>query len=96
MVMTTVATNTIKEMWNFGALYLLSGSSRFEEQFDLHKLETVLFTWLVRNNDNHNAIETGASGFPGPELGHYILELEEKECCNSFSCFEILLTSFTQ
>lgn len=33
-----------------GALFLLSGSSKFEEQFDLYKLETVLLTWLVINN----------------------------------------------
>lgn len=43
-------TKTIMGKWNFGDISPLSGSSRFEEQCDLHKLETVLFTWLVRNN----------------------------------------------
>lgn len=42
---------TVMEKRDFGGMSLLSGSSRFEEQCDLHKLETVLLTWPVRNNE---------------------------------------------
>lgn len=42
---------TVTEKWNFGGTFLLSGSSISEQQFDWHKLETVLLTWLVRNNE---------------------------------------------
>lgn len=46
-----MTTKTIMGKWNFGEIFPLSGSSKSEEQFDLHKLETVLFTWLVINNE---------------------------------------------
>lgn len=35
-------TKTIMGKWNLGEIFPLSGSSILEEQFDLHKLETVL------------------------------------------------------
>jgi hypothetical protein len=44
-------TETLMEKRDFGGMSLLSGSSKFEEQCDLHKLEIVLLTWPVRNNE---------------------------------------------
>ena len=43
-----MATRAIKEKWNFEVLFLLSGSNKFEKQFDLLKLAAVQLTWLVR------------------------------------------------
>lgn len=44
-------TETLMEKRDFGGMSLLSGSSKSEEQCDLHKLEIVLLTWPVRNNE---------------------------------------------
>lgn len=43
-----MTTRAIQEKWNFEGLFLLSGSNKFEKQFDLHKLETVQLTRLVK------------------------------------------------
>lgn len=67
-----MTTKPIMEKWNFGGLFSLSGSSKFEERFDLHELETVLLTWLVRNNHCGYITRSslGTLVFTGPELGH--------------------------
>lgn len=54
-----MTTKTIMGKWNIGEIFSLFGSSESEEQFDLHKLEMVLLTWLVRNNECGDVTQSG-------------------------------------
>lgn len=67
-------------------IFSLSGSSESEEQFDLHKLEMVLLTWLARNNECGDITQSGAGPLPpqSPKLGHCILDFEKKDYCDFF------------